>query len=140
MVVAPSLIVKVTVPSFTVEVDVTVADSVTLWALPLNVVVASDAVVVVLALAVNVTVRSFWPPPRTCAHDGLVRVQLVKLPFGLLHPAKSDVPPGTAVTVTVAALSLLVRVVHVPLIVTCALLLPVPLAGGVSHRLLPVVA
>jgi hypothetical protein len=116
----------------------TVAFRVTLGA-P-NVAVALEAAVVVLALAVKVTVKSFWPPPNTCEHVALFRLQLVKLPLALLQAAKNDVPPGAAVTVTVVLLSLLERVVHVPLIVTAGVLFPIPLAGGVSQRLLPVVA
>lgn len=69
----------------------------------------------------------------------MLRLQLVKLPPALLQPAKNDEPFGMAVTVTVAPLALLERDVHVPLIVTNALLFPVPLAGGVSHRLPPLV-
>jgi hypothetical protein len=67
-------------------------------------------------------------------------VQVVKLPFGELQPARNEVPFWTAVTVTVVLLSLLESDVHVPLIVTSRVPLPVPLAGAVSQRLDPVVA
>ena len=48
----------------------------------------------------------------------LLRSQVVKLPLGLLQPAKNDVTFRAAVTVTVAPLAELDRVVQVVLMVT----------------------
>jgi hypothetical protein len=115
--------VKVTVPSFTGELDVTVALSITDWLLVLNVVVAFAAVVVVLVFGLNVTVTELFGP-STFVHVGLV-VQVVN-PLPEVQLTKKEDPFDVAVSVTFAPLTELLRLVQVLLIVTEVVPLPVP--------------